>query len=400
MFVTTQLLRNSDTHVWALFSSLNTLPGSGLRVADKRSLVSHIIKKSEGSTENCNAYCKSPKGKFSIAHDCTRWCHCDHGVGHIKDCADCHQGDDCPNGKLFFDENLGYCEWPNKVARADCGAVPTTTPEPTTTTPKPTTTTPKPTTTAEPTIGPTANPDDCKERCPPACADWAAKGHCTHEWVNGECPMACQHPECVSPDPTPSPNPNPGTCSHLCTEHRGKYAVPGKCTQWCHCDHGIGYLKDCAACHVGPNCPAGKLHFDPSLGRCEWPDVAKRMDCGSFATRSVAKRSDDSCLDKHADCKFWAANGDCKCGFETFPLSAECKSNCGTCDWQRDVVRMCPGSCDPNCDNPVPPGPCEDDTADCKFWAANGDCVPHENCGTCDWQKDVARMCRKSCNTC
>merc|ERR1712080_12288 len=152
--------------------------GSGLRVADKRSLVSHIIKKSEGNTENCNAYCKSPKGKFAIAHDCTRWCHCDHGVGHIKDCADCHQGDDCPNGKLFFDENLGYCEWPNKVARADCGAVPTTTPEPTTTTPKPTTT-------AEPTIGPTANPDDCKERCPPACADWAAKGHCTHEWVNG-----------------------------------------------------------------------------------------------------------------------------------------------------------------------------------------------------------------------
>jgi len=50
---------------------------------------------------------------------------------------------------------------------------------------------------------------------------------------------------------------------------------PWDCTRFIHCDNGRAHDKSCAECHVDPTtCPTGWLHWDPSVIRCEWADVA------------------------------------------------------------------------------------------------------------------------------
>ena len=53
---------------------------------------------------------------------------------------------------------------------------------------------------------------------------------------------------------------------------------------------------------------------------------------------------DTECTDLYADCKFWAAIGDCSC-----------QNSDQTCEWQHFVLEKCPISCnDPNCVTTTP----------------------------------------------
>merc|ERR1712212_164957 len=230
-------------------------------------------------------------------------------------------------------------------------------------------TTPAPTTTVPTTT------IDCRDRCPELCAVWP----CSDPDVARECPGTCD--ERCNPDPTDAPD----SCS--CGDGQyGQCGIDGACTKWCHVSNWVGVVKDCADCspEQDPLCSKyGKLLFDPDTKQCGWPRdvVPKRSDCSAVSVS--AKRASDG----FADCEFWAANGDCNWS-----------SNCGTCDWQAWVCDNCPFSCaGTNCHYKPPHPNGEDEYADCKFWAANGDCDTGSNCGTCDWQKWVAAHCKGSC---
>merc|ERR1719369_2687805 len=252
------------------------------------------------------------------------------------------------------------------------------------------------TTTVPPT--PSTTPKDCTCKCEPFCHNQAAAGGCSDKDVKRECPCVCD-PDCIDPTPdtTPAttPNPHPGTCDELCTDSMGQFAIPGEPTKWCHCSNWLGYVKDCYKCtkmQGHPLCEKydQKAVFDSSKGQCDWPEDAckHRSDCPYTAVAAVKR--------EYADCKFWAANGDCFTG-----------PNCGTCDWQKWVCNNCPSECSKygdchSANKPTPPTPTNDKYADCKFWAANGDCYDpakhtQNACGTCDWQYWVAANCPTSC---
>merc|ERR1712168_1614267 len=116
---------------------------------------------------------------------------------------------------------------------------------------------------------------------------------------------------------------HPAYCT--CPVERGQFPIPEDCSKWCHCDDGVGYIKDCPACNVSPDCPRGKLYFDPYTGRCEWP---KDVPYCSEKTKNP-----DKCADHYVDCTYW--EGDCGKG----------ESN-----WQQWVYKHCPSTCrDPDC---------------------------------------------------
>merc|ERR1711931_37342 len=238
-----------------------------------------------------------------------------------------------------------------------------------------------------PPTPPTTTPTiDCECQCEPFCHNQAAIGGCSDERVAKYCPCVCD-PRCKN-DPTTA-KPDDGRCDELCTDSMGQFMIPGAPTKWCHCSNWLGYVKDCAACDKNQGHPLcdkyGALVFDDSTRQCDWPEIAckSRSDCPyTVVIAAVEKR-------EYADCKFWAANGDCFTG-----------PNCGTCDWQKWVCNNCPTHCPASChshNKPTPPTPTNDKYADCKFWAENGDCHPSANCGTCDWQYWVAANCPTSC---
>jgi len=245
---------------------------------------------------------------------------------------------------------------------------------------------------------PTPTTIDCTDDCIPACQEWFADKSwdmCGNPRFAAVCPAECD-PRCKPHPPTTGPVPD-GTCDDLCTDSMGQFMIPGSPTQWCHCSNWLGYVKDCADCDKSQGHPLcdkyGKLVFDDSTRQCDWPEIAckSRSDCPYTAVEQVAavKR-------EYADCKFWAANGDCFTG-----------ANCGTCDWQKWVCNNCPSECSKygdcqSANKPTPPTPTNDKYADCKFWAANGDCYDpakhtQNACGTCDWQKWVAKNCPVAC---
>merc|ERR1711931_513633 len=208
-------------------------------------------------------------------------------------------------------------------------------------------TTLKPTPT--PTTTPTTTTVDCTDECIPACKDWYADKSwdmCANKRFADVCPAECD-PRCKTHPTTEGPVPD-GTCDELCTDSMGQFMIPGAPTKWCHCSNWLGYVKDCAACDKNQGHPLcdkyGALVFDDSTRQCDWPEIAckSRSDCPYTAVIAAVEKRE------YADCKFWAANGDC------YDPAKHTQNACGTCDWQKWVAKNCPVAC---AGNPVPPTP-------------------------------------------